>query len=88
MGKQKKSRKNTTLQKVVLATALIQLIETLMDFIKKLIEQGEGEKSPKPIIILLRAIVNILFVHVWVVRSAQQVVNGAIQIVGDSGKAI
>lgn len=38
MSKKKESRKNSNLEKVVLATALIKLVETLIELIKKFIE--------------------------------------------------
>lgn len=38
MGKKKKNGSQDNTSKILLATVLIQLIDTLMDFIKKLIE--------------------------------------------------
>ena len=38
MSRKKKSRKNNTLEKIVLATALIQFIQALIELIKSLLE--------------------------------------------------
>ena len=38
MSRKKKSRKNNQLEKLVLATALIQLIQALIELIKSLLE--------------------------------------------------
>lgn len=38
MGKKKKSDKNNTLPKIVLATAIIQLIQAILEVIEKFLE--------------------------------------------------
>ena len=38
MAKQKNRRKNTTLEKLILATATIKLLDTLVEFIQRFLE--------------------------------------------------
>lgn len=48
MSRKKKNGNKTSTEKIVLVTVLIQLIKALIERINKLIEQGQGERSPSP----------------------------------------
>ena len=42
----KRNKKASTTEKIVLATAILDLIFKLIELIEKLTEQGKGEQSP------------------------------------------